>query len=580
MLSNTEETDVSKEEKKFLHNALLGYIVKNNNTSIIGEIILALIIFYILQSSIQESSLTIWIAYMLVISVLRFLAGKITEKQLKQSKKQQSGTYLLMSLLAMSVGWGYAGGVFLQPDNIIINSYVLLALTGLAAGSIASTSYLINYYISFIFISASPLILGYLIQGDNHSMIYAATITFFGLYMVKVADLYRKQIINNLLLNRNNEVLITELKQQNNEITSANHLKNRFLSNMSHELRTPINSTLGFIHLLKQTENDAIKKNYLSIIYNASKELLEKIDSILSFANLEEKEMVILNKSESIIQIINKTIKLHQSLLTQKQIKVNLDTGSSLPEKIEIDALKVQQITEALLSNAIKFSKKNQLINISVNYQTSNQTLSITIQDFGKGIHPDKLDYILLPFTQEDLSDKRDHDGQGLGLTIAYQLINLLGGKLSIESELNQGSTFCFTIPAEESKINLKKDKLTGSILIVEDNPTSQLLISKLVQSIGLDYTIANDGIEAIEQFKKQPFDLILMDENMPRMTGIEATTEIRKLMEGKDIKIIAITANALEGDKERFLKAGMNDYLKKPLDIAKFYTLLRKILK
>lgn len=568
------------EEEVFLTKALLGYIIQNNNTSIIGQLFVSVFIYLLLQESIQYFIILPWLLYMFSAALFRFVAGNIAKKQLDKTNQATHGYFLLASLLSMAAGWGFAGIQFLQPDSIANNSYLVLAITGVIAGAIATTSYLYRYYVLFLLLSISPLVLHLSIQGDRESLLFAGLVTFFGIYMLKIAKLYQTQIINNLKLNLHNEHLITELKQQNNEIISASHLKNRFLANMSHELRTPINSTLGFIHLLQQKETDEVKVNYLSIIYNSSKELLNKIDNILSFSNLEEEQIVISRKPEYIKTVLGTVIKQNQPLLNRKKIKVNISISPSLTEKIEIDAFKLQQIIDALLSNAIKFSKNTQEINVFANYQPSSKSLSISVEDFGKGISSDKLDYILLPFTQEDLSDKRLHDGQGLGLTIASKLVKLLGGTLTIQSELNKGSRFELTIPATTSKLKTTNKKLTGHVLIVEDNATSQLLISKLVQSIGLEYTIAKNGLEGVEKFKEHSFDLILMDENMPKMTGIEATTEIRKLEKGKNITIIAITANTLKEDEERFLQAGMDHYLKKPLDIDKFYDLLRTTLK
>ncbi len=239
---------------------------------------------------------------------------------------------------------------------------------------------------------------------------------------------------------------------------------------------------------------------------------------------------------------------------------------------------------------SIKF-KKNKKIILNVKYDEKKEKLFVEVIDEGIGIPKDKSEHIFDSFSQADTSTTRKYGGTGLGLTISYRLIKLLGGELKVESEEGKGSRFYFAIPAKKAKLISKKEEVKSEkilnekfdeyILVVEDNPANQMFMGVILEKMGIKFDMANDGVEAIEKFKNNKYDLILMDENMPNMNGIEATKKIRQIEREKDLKpiiIVALTANALEGDRERFILAGMDYYLSKPVDIEKLKDILRNI--
>lgn len=577
----SQEASTSKENiNQISKGQLVRLILKNNALASFGNIIAAFILAFLLKDHVNNELLLLWLFLMFIVTSLRLIAGKELAFRINKNEKNHNNMVLFLSVISVSVVWGLAGFLFLQDNNPPSNSYILMIVTGIIAASVGTISFLIHYYAIYILITILPVFLHNITSNEVNDTVYAFLLLFFALFMIKIAINYKSEIISNLLLNKKNTKLISELKEQNNEIKAVNELKTRFLSNMSHELRTPINSALGFVHLLQEEETNPVKVNYLNIIHKSNKELLNKVDHILNFSDLVENNPQFAPHNIDIKQIIEQVIEQYQDDADQEEIKIKLITSPNLPAKIKQDAHKIQQVVAAFLSNAIKFSDAKSTISIDIEYSPKKQLLTLKVTDQGKGIDENKLDYIILPFTQEDLSETREHDGQGLGLTISHKLIKLLGGELKVTSGKNKGSCFYFSIPAPSiNKKESKSKKLIGHVLIVEDNKTSQLLISKLVKSAGLTFDLADDGTEAVDAFKRNKYDLILMDENMPKMTGIEATKEIRQLETGKDIKIIALTANTLKGDKEKFLAAGMDYYFKKPLEIAEFYNLLKEIL-
>ncbi|NPA55846.1 MAG: response regulator [Epsilonproteobacteria bacterium] len=368
----------------------------------------------------------------------------------------------------------------------------------------------------------------------------------------------------------------------------AAKVKSEFLANMSHEIRTPLNAMFGFIKILQDKDLDKESQRYLDIIEKSGENLLNIINDILDFSKIESGKLVIeyveFNPKEEIEIIYT----LFKTKATEKRI--NLQLEENLKYNIISDPTRIKQVIANLLSNAIKFTPEGKNIFLNVKYNDKSQTLFVEVKDEGIGIPPDKLSHIFEAFTQADTSTTRKFGGTGLGLSISYRLVQLLGGELKVESEVNKGSRFYFEIPATKrgeikhitkQKVALEDEKFHYHVLLVEDNIANQMFMKVILQKMGMTFDVANDGLEAVEKFKENKYDFILMDENMPNMSGSEATKKIREIEKANNLKptiIIALSANALTGDKERFLLAGMNFYLSKPLDIEKFKKLLKEI--
>ena len=380
-----------------------------------------------------------------------------------------------------------------------------------------------------------------------------------------------------------------ELIKAKEKAEEAEKIKSEFLANMSHEIRTPLNAMFGFIQILQEKETDKENLKYLNIIEKSGKNLLTIINDILDFSKLEAGRLNIehieFNPKEEIDIMHN----LFAEQASQKNILLE-KKEQNLKYNIISDPTRIKQVIANLLSNAIKFTPNNKHILLLVKYNEKDETLYVEVKDEGIGIQKEKLKTIFNAFSQADNSTTRKYGGTGLGLSISYKLIHLLGGELKVESEIDKGSKFYFTIPAKKAgKIKKKeiqpKQKTNKTynyhILVVEDNKANQMFMKVLLQKLGITFDIANDGIEAVKMFKSKKFDFILMDENMPNMNGITATKKIREYEREENLDhtiIIALTANALEGDKDRFILAGMDFYLSKPLDIEKLKDILNKL--
>lgn len=377
-----------------------------------------------------------------------------------------------------------------------------------------------------------------------------------------------------------------DLQLANQKALDASRSKSEFLANMSHEIRTPLNAILGFINLLKKKIKEDTSLEYLNIIDASSKSLLNIIEDILDFSKIESGKLEIDKIDFNIKEEFEVITHLFDARCSEKNITLVLDFDESLPENVNTDPFRIKQVIANLLSNALKFSKEETSIFVSISYHED--ALFVCVKDEGVGIALHRQKDIFTAFTQEDSSTTRSYGGTGLGLSISSDLVTLLGGKFTLESTLGQGSTFCFNVPATIAQAPKKQPvyesdfDLEGKILLVEDNKTNQLLMKIILTELNLEYDVANDGLEAIDKFQANTYDAILMDENMPNMGGMEATSHIRIMEQEQDLKrtpIIALTANAVKGDKEKFLNAGMDEYRSKPLDKEILSDVLHKVM-
>jgi len=380
-------------------------------------------------------------------------------------------------------------------------------------------------------------------------------------------------------LNKTLESKVAQLKK-------AIAVKSDFLANMSHEIRTPLNGILGFVGILKENTTDPENKKYLTIIDSSSNHLLGVVNDILDLSKMENGKLEIESLDFNVKEELESTISLFQAKASQSNITLEVSFDKNLPKSLVGDVLRIKQVVSNLLSNAIKFTPNYKKVYLKISY--SSDMLNVNVKDEGIGIEADKVSHIFEAFSQADSSTTRKYGGTGLGLSISNKIISLMNGELKLKSEVGVGSEFYFSIPlkiGKELDENVPKDEkinLEGEILLVEDNKANQMFMKVVLKKMNLKFDIANDGLEAIEAFKNKKYDAILMDENMPNMNGVEATKVILEIEKEKSLvhtPIIALTANALKGDRERFLKAGMDEYMTKPVDKTKLDKILVKYL-
>jgi PAS domain S-box-containing protein len=377
------------------------------------------------------------------------------------------------------------------------------------------------------------------------------------------------------------------LVEAKNAADLASRSKSEFLANMSHEIRTPMNGLLGIIDLLESTNLNKIQKQYVEIIKNSGSALLNIIRDILDYSKIESGKIEIQSTIFNPDEELKNQIKILSGLAGKKMIKLSATYLSSENTFFEADKGKINQVLLNLIGNAIKFSPDEGTVGVKMELIPIDNLLyflSFQISDTGIGIPREHLELLTDPFYQVESSNTRAYQGTGLGLAIAKKIIELMGGELKIESQVGKGSTFSFSVMVKKSEqdfilpqshqLSWKDIRDMGAkfplrILLAEDNDLNLQLMTLMFQQLGFQFEVAKNGAEVLEQVKKQQFDVILMDVQMPIMNGLEATREIRK-MEGSDqVIIIGLSANVFEEDQKKALESGMNDYLTKPIRLA-----------
>ncbi|OHC30207.1 MAG: hybrid sensor histidine kinase/response regulator [Pseudomonadales bacterium RIFCSPLOWO2_12_59_9] len=390
--------------------------------------------------------------------------------------------------------------------------------------------------------------------------------------------------------NQEQQQAIDLLVNTREESEQANRAKSDFLAMMSHELRTPMNGVLGMLQLLETTEMTREQAEYSALATESTEHLLKVINDILDFSRIERDAVELESIPFNVLELIQSSVQVFQHSAQQRGLQLLQQTQAGLEEiEVQGDPTRIRQILVNLLGNALKFTEEGS-ISLNIQWQPLDDHvlwLTCTVKDTGIGISAERLEHMFDAFQQADTSISRRYGGTGLGLPIARTLAERMGGSLRAESVEKQGSLFTLEIPLAFSQQTQKPvveapliSNANGHlVLLVEDNPVNQTVIEAMLRSLGYQVCLVGDGAQAVHKAANFEYSAILMDCRLPIMDGYEATRQIRLLPNQVQTPIIALTANALQGDREACLAAGMNDYLAKPFKRIDLQRILQRWL-
>jgi PAS domain S-box-containing protein len=381
-----------------------------------------------------------------------------------------------------------------------------------------------------------------------------------------------------------------ELRQARVAAESAVRAKSEFLANVSHEIRTPMNGIIGFTELALGTQLDDVQRDYLETVETSAQSLLHIINDILDYSKIEAGRVDLERIPFSVRELIESTSKNIQPEAARKRLELRCHVGEEVPDALVGDPARLRQVLLNLLGNAVKFTTEGSVA-LAVQAQPAEHgvKLQFTVSDTGIGIPAAQQGGLFEPFRQVDGSVTRKYGGTGLGLAISARLVAMTGGRIWLESEAGRGSSFHFTgvfslapLAAAATPKNAAPAAAARhgrSILVVEDNLTSRTLAALLLRQNGHSVEVASNGLEAIRLFEKRPFDLVFMDVQMPEMDGFQAVREIRnhEKLTRRHTPVIAMTAHAMKGDRERCIEAGMDSYISKPYEPKDMLELVAK---
>lgn len=521
--------------------------------------------FFLLQESFKWIMLTLT----LLTATLSFVIGL---KASKISSAKHSLFILILLLIASSNSLLHLW--FSEAPEETTNIFVTVIATGIVLSNRHHwTAIILFNWIGWITVNIS-LEMAYT-QHFFFTMAMSTLLSWF-------AHLARKKLVEKQLeLQQERDIAI----QHEQESKAATKAKSAFLANMSHEIRTPMNGVIGMIELVSNSEMDEEQKDFISTAQRSAESLMIIINDILDFSKIEAGELTIERVEFDLEQVLTELVHDQRFLAIKKGLKFELKKQYVQQAKVVGDPHRITQILNNLLSNAIKFTESGSIIvQYDLNTLDDHLHLNVVVTDTGIGVSDTSLPFLFDSFSQADMSTTRNFGGTGLGLAITKQLCELMGGGITAQSKLGEGSVFQFSVQLDypEPASTLKDNTHTATslsdfsklrILLVEDNIINQEVMIAILSSLKINIDVANDGLDAItilNHSQASTFDLILMDCQMPNLDGYETARRIRAGDAGelfKKIPIIALTANTMNSEREKCINAGMNEYLTKPIN-------------